>query len=108
MPVQNLIKSAVLVGALALAVSTTGAAAANMLFILDGSNSMWGQVDGVAKIETAKNVLGDLLADLPQDTKVGLMAYGHRAEGDCNDVETLAGIGAVQDVHHHREADYLG
>lgn len=66
----------------------------NMLFILDGSNSMWGQVEGVAKIQTAKNVLSDLLSGLPSDTSVGLMAYGHRVKDDCSDVETLAPIGA--------------
>lgn len=94
MPVRNRFKIAAVAGAIALAVPTTGFAESNMLFILDGSNSMWGQVDGVAKIETAKDVLGSLLTDLPPDTKVGLMAYGHRVEGDCNDVETLAGIGS--------------
>ena len=57
------------------------AATTNMLFILDGSNSMWGQVDGVAKIETAKQVLGKLLSDLPAATQVGLVAYGHRLRG---------------------------
>jgi len=69
------------------------AATTNMLFILDGSNSMWGQVDGVAKIDTAKQVLGNLLSDLAADTKVGLMAYGHRLKGSCEDVEMMSGIG---------------
>ena len=69
------------------------AATTNMLFILDGSNSMWGQVDGVAKIETAKQVLGKLLSDLPAATQVGLVAYGHRLKGSCEDVEMMSGIG---------------
>lgn len=64
----------------------------NMLFILDGSNSMWGQVDGVAKIVTAKDVLGKLMTDLPPETKAGLMAYGHRT-ADCTDVEVLSSFG---------------
>ncbi|MGB7292227.1 MAG: VWA domain-containing protein [Thermodesulfobacteriota bacterium] len=68
----------------------------NILYILDGSGSMWGQVDGVPKIQTAKEVLGNLMGDLPSDTKVGLMTYGHRAEGDCEDVEVLAPIGSVK------------
>jgi hypothetical protein len=70
----------------------------NMLFILDSSNSMWGQIDGTAKISTAKSVLANLLTDLPGDTRVGLMAYGHRAKGDCRDVELLAGIGGESTV----------
>jgi hypothetical protein len=70
------------------------AADTNLLFILDGSNSMWGQIDGVAKIRTAKDVLSALMSDLPADTSVGLMAYGHRVTDDCSDVETLAPIGS--------------
>lgn len=65
----------------------------NMLFILDGSGSMWGQIDGIAKIQTAKETLGTLLKDLPPDSKLGLMVYGHRSEGDCKDVEVVSGIG---------------
>lgn len=70
-------------------------AKSNMLFILDGSNSMWGQVDGEAKIISAQNVLGGLLKDLPINTQVGFMTYGHREEGSCEDIEVLAGVGEV-------------
>ncbi len=76
-----------------LAVPALSSAETNMLFILDGSNSMWGQVDGVAKIVTAKDVLGKLLTDLPPETKAGLMAYGHRT-ADCTDVEVLSSFGS--------------
>ncbi len=68
-------------------------ASSNVLFILDGSNSMWAQVDGVPKIVTAKKVLVSLLKDLPADTKVGIMVYGHRSKDDCRDVELLVPIG---------------
>jgi len=61
----------------------------DLLFVLDGSGSMWGQVDGVAKITTAKQALKGLVGDLPPETNVGLMAYGHRREGDCGDTEIL-------------------
>lgn len=67
----------------------------NLLFILDASNSMWGQIDGVAKIQIAKEALGRLITDLPASTRPGLMAYGHRREGDCDDVETIYGFGEV-------------
>lgn len=86
---------ALALAALLIAVASVPALArTNMLFILDSSNSMWGQVEGVAKIDTAKTVLANLISDLPPDTQVGLMAYGHRVEGDCQDVETVAAIGA--------------
>ncbi|MFY0679759.1 MAG: VWA domain-containing protein [Thalassovita sp.] len=70
-------------------VGTPAMSARNLLFIMDASNSMWGQVDGVAKMDIAKTTLVDLLSDLPSDTSVGLMAYGHREKGDCADVELL-------------------
>ncbi len=65
----------------------------NLLVILDGSNSMWGQIDGKSKMETAQKTLGKLMSDLPADTKLGFMAYGHTKEKDCNDVELLSAIG---------------
>lgn len=33
------------------------AAPSDILFVLDGSASMWGQIEGVAKIDTAKKTL---------------------------------------------------
>lgn len=65
----------------------------NVLFILDSSGSMWGMVDDVPKIDTAKDILTGLIGDLPKDTNVGLMAYGHRDKEDCQDVEVLTAIG---------------
>ena len=65
------------------------------LLILDSSNSMWGQIDGEAKVEIARRVVSDLVADWPDDATLGLMAYGHRHEGDCGDIETLAPIGPL-------------
>jgi Ca-activated chloride channel family protein len=65
----------------------------NVLFILDSSGSMWERVDGQPKVTTAKKVLNDLLAHLPPQTRVGLMTYGHRRKGDCQDIELLSAIG---------------
>ena len=81
---------------MALVLSASAATAnTNIMFILDGSNSMWGRIDGVPKIATAKTVLTNLLSDLDADTQVGFMAYGHRSEGACDDIELLSGIGAA-------------
>ena len=66
-----------------------GASAAHLVFILDASGSMWGRVDGTPKIDIAKEVLTDLVKDLPEESVVGLVAYGHRRKGDCSDVEEL-------------------
>jgi hypothetical protein len=84
--------------ALLMAVCVMSARAANaennMLMILDASNSMWGQTGGVAKIETAKEALTGLLEELSPDTRLGLMLYGHRREGDCADIELVSPFGA--------------
>ncbi len=64
------------------------------ILILDASGSMWGQIEGTAKIEIAKTVLGELLDDLPAKNRLGLMAYGHNKKGDCSDIEMLSKVGA--------------
>lgn len=76
-----------------LATTHLAQAESNLLFVLDSSGSMWGQVDGVAKITTAKTVLNRLLGDLPADTRAGLMVYGHRQKSSCGDVELVAPLG---------------
>jgi len=74
----------------ALAFSSNPAA----LFVFDGSGSMWGQVDGKAKITMAKEAMSGLVKDFPSGTDIGLISYGHRREGDCSDIETLASVGS--------------
>lgn len=72
-------------------------AAANdrVMFVLDGSNSMWGQIDGVAKISIAKDVMVDLITDWDDNIDMGLMIYGHRRKDDCSDIEVVAMPGSV-------------
>ncbi len=59
------------------------------ILVLDASGSMWGQIDGVAKITIAQEVIGGLLQSLPEDQLLGLTVYGARRKGDCSDIETL-------------------
>lgn len=66
---------------------------ARTILVLDASGSMWGQIDGAAKITIAQDVMGDLLGSLPENQELGLTAYGHRTEGDCTDIETLVSPG---------------
>ncbi len=61
----------------------------NIVFILDGSGSMWGKVEGQHKISIAKKVLTELIKELPDDSNVVLMVYGHRDKSDCQDIETI-------------------
>ena len=87
-------RKAVLATGLAVA-ATTAAAQENVMVVFDGSNSMWGQIDGTAKIEIARNVMDTLLGEWTEEREVGLMAYGHRRRGDCGDIETLVQPGAA-------------
>lgn len=67
----------------------------NLLLILDASGSMWGQIEGQNKIVIARQVLKDLLGALPENTQVGLVAYGHRSKDDCEDIETIVPLGPL-------------
>ncbi|MFZ5961431.1 vWA domain-containing protein [Thalassococcus sp. BH17M4-6] len=81
--------------ALAAAPAHSQSAAGNTILVLDASGSMWGQIDGTAKISIAQTVIGDLLGTLPEGQALGLTAYGHRTKGDCSDIETLVAPGAA-------------
>lgn len=59
------------------------------ILVLDASGSMWGQIEGITKIEIARTVVGDLLQNTPSSNLLGLTAYGHNREGDCSDIETI-------------------
>ncbi|MFC6488143.1 vWA domain-containing protein [Nitratireductor sp. GCM10026969] len=61
--------------------------------VLDGSNSMWGQIDGTPKIEIARNALRDVLHAIPTDTQLGMVVYGHRQKGSCTDIEVAVPVG---------------
>lgn len=81
--------------AAALAALSFGAAGADdSILVLDASGSMWGQIEGRAKIEIAREVMDGLIDSLPAEEKLGLVAYGHRRKGDCADIEVIAETGA--------------
>ena len=71
----------------------TASGPARMVLVLDGSGSMWGQIDGQAKIAIAKTVMADLIDQIPADFQTGLIVYGHRRKGDCDDIEMLIPVG---------------
>ncbi len=60
-----------------------------MMIVMDGSGSMWGQIDGTPKLEIARQVVGQVLAGIAPDTELGLIAYGHRQRGQCSDIELM-------------------
>ena len=67
----------------------------SLIFILDASGSTLGKIEGRAKIDIAKDVMTDLVKELPDGLNVGLVAYGHRKKGDCRDVEQIVPLGPL-------------
>ncbi|WP_411890501.1 VWA domain-containing protein [Yoonia sp. SDW83-1] len=72
----------------------------NTILVMDGSGSMWGQIDGTAKITIAQQVVSSLLDEFPADQGLGLTVYGHRERGNCTDIETIVAPapGTVGDI----------
>lgn len=63
-----------------------------IIFIYDASGSMWDQIDGRTKMDIASSVMTTSVNNLPENQKIGLVAYGHRNKGDCKDVEFLVNV----------------
>lgn len=59
------------------------------IIVMDGSGSMWGQIDGRTKLEIARETVAQVLQGIPAPQEIGLMAYGHRRKGDCGDIELM-------------------
>jgi hypothetical protein len=88
----------ILAGFLCIQKSTSAASAGpNVLFILDGSGSMWGRLDNVEKIVIAKERMAELVQEL-EGVNMGLIVYGHRRKGDCDDIEIMVPLGAGNKV----------
>lgn len=61
----------------------------NVVVILDSSRSMWGQIDGINKVVSARTVLNQIARQYADKTKLGLIAYGHRQSAGCSDIEVV-------------------
>ncbi len=64
------------------------------IIVLDASGSMWGQINGKPKLEIARETLATVLKDTPDTMALGLMAYGHREKGNCEDIELVVPVRA--------------
>lgn len=67
---------------------TAGAcwAGQNLIFIVDASASMSGTLGADSKIGAVREALIDAVKTLPEDVDAGLMVFGGRRKGDCDDV----------------------
>jgi Ca-activated chloride channel homolog len=60
-----------------------------VILVLDASGSMWAQINGVSKMDIARNVVGKVLGKWKPEDDLGLVVYGHREKGSCTDIETI-------------------
>ncbi len=65
------------------------------VIIFDASGSMWGQINGVSKIEIARDALKNVVKEWNPAVELGLTVYGHRSKGDCTDIETVIPVGKI-------------
>lgn len=78
-----------LLAAFAVFVAVPVTAQTTTMIVMDGSGSMWGQIDGRTKLEIARETVTGVLGTLPESRVIGLMAYGHRERGNCADIELM-------------------
>ena len=77
-------------GALAVAFLVSPSLAADRaIIILDGSGSMWAQIEGEPRILIARETLSEVLDGIPAEIELGFMSYGHRERGNCDDIEMM-------------------
>ncbi|SMQ66405.1 Ca-activated chloride channel family protein [Devosia lucknowensis] len=86
---MRFLSKVILGAAMALGLAFPTMAAERAIIVLDGSGSMWAQIEGKARITIARETLSEVLAELPDDLELGLMTYGHREKGNCEDIELL-------------------
>ena len=92
-PVRLALATLLLASGAALAQTATDA-----ILVFDASGSMWGQIEGTNKIVIARDVVSNLLDELPPERRLGLMAYGHNRKGDCGDIQMLAPVGTDREA----------
>jgi Ca-activated chloride channel family protein len=67
--------------------------------ILDASGSMWEKIEGRPKITSAKEVMTQIIQNLPNTAEVALRVYGHRIApgkpGACEDSELVVPFSKV-------------
>jgi len=64
-------------------------AGSRVILVLDASGSMRAKINGKAKIDIAKEVVGKIIAGWKPQDELGLVVYGHRKKGECSDIETV-------------------
>jgi Ca-activated chloride channel family protein len=80
----------------------------DLVVILDCSGSMNGRTpDRRAKIEVAKEVIGELISSIPDGRRLCLIVYGHKREGGCRAVEVLRHLSPLDDGSRREVVDAI-
>ena len=67
------------------------------MVVVDMSGSMLQLLGSQRRYEIAKSMLADVLPDVTEQSDVGLIAFGHRRDNDCRDIELFSRPGATLD-----------
>jgi Ca-activated chloride channel family protein len=59
------------------------------VLLVDGSGSMWRQIDGKPKIQILRQAIGEIIGQINPKVEVGIVAFGHREKGNCADIEVI-------------------
>ena len=87
---------ALIAAAFPLAVNAQEQAQPSIMLVLDGSSSMWTRIDGeISKIEVARESIAELVGGWEDKMAFGITTYGHREEGNCEDIETVLPVAEV-------------
>ena len=60
------------------------------MVVVDMSGSMLQLLGSQRRYEIAKSMLADVLPDVTKQSDVGLIAFGHRRDNDCRDIELFS------------------
>jgi len=91
--------------ALALMLSAPAAAQSSAVVILDHSSSMWQTVGGAAKAVVARDMLKTLIEEHEGKLDLGLMLFGAKKAGGCDDMDALKPIGEIDTKSYSQALD---
>jgi Ca-activated chloride channel homolog len=80
---------------------------ARVILVLDASGSMRGKIDGKSKMDIAKAVVGRIVKSWNPADELGLVVYGHRKKGSCDDIEVLREPGALDAAQYMKSVNGL-
>jgi len=99
--------AAALLACLLTALPSLAVASQRVMLILDASGSMWGRIEKRPKIVIAREAVSRMLEGWDESNEIGLIAYGHRRERDCTDMETLIPVGRLERGRFKRTVEGL-